>query len=432
MASISNDPNGRRRILFLNGRGERKTIRLGKVQRRFAEAVKVKVEDLVNTSITGHAPTDETSRWLTNLEEDIYQKLSRVGLVKCRDTSTLGAFIDGYIEQRSDVKKSTQDVYGRVRKHLVDYFSEDRQLRDITSGDADVWRLNLLKKGLAENTVRRTCGVAKQWFTSAVRSRLIIENPFADLPAAMKGNSKRFYYIRGQEAEAVLAACPDAEWRLLFALARYGGLRVPSEALQLRWGDIHWDQGRFTVTSSKTEHHEGHETRQVPIFPELLPHLREAFEQAEPGADFCITRYRDKKVNLRTRLQWIIKRAGLKAWPKLWQNLRSTRETELADQFPAHVAAAWIGNSVAVAVKHYLQVTEDHFKQAAQNAAQKSSEMSGNDRKEETQSKTKSDASSGICRDLQEDSALFMSSNENVNGRYRTRTCDLTGVIRAL
>ena len=26
-------------------------------------------------------------------------------------------------------------------------------------------------------------------------------------------NSKRSYYIRGQEAEAVLAACPAAEWR---------------------------------------------------------------------------------------------------------------------------------------------------------------------------------------------------------------------------
>ena len=30
-----------------------------------------------------------------------------------------------------------------------------------------------------------------------------------------------------------------------------------------------------------------------------------------------------------------------------------------------HITAAWIGNSVAVAVKHYLQVTEDHFKQAS-------------------------------------------------------------------
>ena len=57
-------------------------------------------------------------------------------------------------------------------------------------------------------------------------------------------------------------------------------------------------------------------------------------------------------------------------WSKLWQNLRSTRETELADQFPAHVAAAWIGNSVAVAVKHYLQVTDEHFEKAVQKAVQ--------------------------------------------------------------
>ena len=66
----------------------------------------------------------------------------------------------------------------------------------------------------------------------------------------------------------------------------------------------------------------------------------------------------------------IIKRAGLKPWPKLWQNLRSTRETELADQFPAHVASAWIGNIVAVATKHYLQVTDDHFSQAVPNPVQ--------------------------------------------------------------
>ena len=66
----------------------------------------------------------------------------------------------------------------------------------------------------------------------------------------------------------------------------------------------------------------------------------------------------------------IIKRAGLKPWAKLWQNLRSTRETKLADEFPAHVACAWIGNSEVVANKHYLQVTDEHFAQAVRNAVQ--------------------------------------------------------------
>ena len=71
----------------------------------------------------------------------------------------------------------------------------------------------------------------------------------------------------------------------------------------LKWTDIDWVNGRFVVSSPKTEHHEGHESRVVPLFPELLPHVHEAFEQAEPGTEFCITRYRDQKVNLRTRLQ---------------------------------------------------------------------------------------------------------------------------------
>ena len=57
-------------------------------------------------------------------------------------------------------------------------------------------------------------------------------------------------------------------------------------------------------------------------------------------------------------------------WPKLFQNLRSTRETELSETYSVHVFCQWIGNSVPVAAKHYLQVTDVHFQQAAQNPAQ--------------------------------------------------------------
>ncbi|MEX0775685.1 MAG: hypothetical protein WD042_08205 [Phycisphaeraceae bacterium] len=95
----------------------------------------------------------------------------------------------------------------------------------------------------------------------------------------------------------------------------------------------------------------------MPIFPELLPHLREVFEQAEPGSEYVITRYRQANANLRSQLQRFIHRAGLQPWPKLFHNLRATRETELAEHFPLHVTCAWIGNSSAIAAKHYLQVT---------------------------------------------------------------------------
>ena len=108
----------------------------------------------------------------------------------------------------------------------------------------------------------------------------------------------------------------------------------------------------------------------MPLFPELRPYLDECFELAEPGTEDAITRYRNVNANLRTQLLRIIKHAGLKPWPKLFQNLRSTRQTELEESFPSHVVCSWIGNTEAVAKKHYLQVTDDHFEKALQNPMQ--------------------------------------------------------------
>ena len=162
----------------------------------------------------------------------------------------------------------------------------------------------------------------------------------------------------------------------MFALCRYGGLRCPSEPLGLKWQDIDWARGRFTVHSPKTEHHAGGESRLVPLFPELLPCLREVFEQAEPGAEYVISkwRYRGAGTNLRTGLLRIMAKAGVKPWPKLFQNLRATRETELAEVWPMHVVCAWIGNSQAVAMEHYLQVTDDDYRRAAGKPAQKAAQ----------------------------------------------------------
>ncbi len=118
------------------------------------------------------------------------------------------------------------------------------------------------------------------------------------------------------------------------------------------------------MPSPKTEHIEGKESRLIPLFPELRPYLEESRAEAEPGAEYLVMRYRSVRQNLSTQFERIVCRAGLEPWPKLFQNLRSTRETELMESFPAHVVCAWIGNSESVAQKHYLQITDDHFARA--------------------------------------------------------------------
>ena len=67
---------------------------------------------------------------------------------------------------------------------------------------------------------------------------------------------------------------------------------------------------------------------------------------------------------MRTQLIRIIGNAGLEPCDRLFHNLRASRQTELENDFPSHVVCDWLGNSEAVARKHYLKTTENHFASA--------------------------------------------------------------------
>ena len=156
-----------------------------------------------------------------------------VGLLSKRETATLGAFVDTYIQSRIDVKPTTHRKYVSTRKNLVYFFGTSRNLRDISAGDADEWRLHLLGSGKAENTIRKHTAVAKLFLNAATRKGLVLSNPFADLKSAIQPNASRFYFVTLEEAQKVVDACLYAKWQLIFALSRYGGLRCPSEHLAL-------------------------------------------------------------------------------------------------------------------------------------------------------------------------------------------------------
>ncbi len=372
MASITRQPNGRKTIQFIGADKKRRSIRLGKLSDRKATQYRDHIEELVSALDDDRRPDPITEKWVESLPADIRDRLKRAGLLA---TGSLGTFITEYISSRTDTKPGTRRKYASTRRLLLDHFGEEMKLHRITPGHADEWRRWIAAGGgakdnepRAENTVRKHIAVAKVFFVGAVRKRIITENPFADQKATILANPDRFEFISHEVIEKVIAACPDEQWKLVVALSRYGGLRCPSEHLAMTWNDVDWEHNRMTVHSPKTEHHYGKAYRVVPIFPELRPYLESVYDAAEEGSTFVITRYRQANANLRTQLLRIIKRAGCQPWPKLFNNLRSTRQTELAEQFPSHVVCAWIGNSEEVARKHYLQVTEDHFSKAVQKA----------------------------------------------------------------
>ena len=138
-------------------------------------------------------------------------------------------------------------VRGRALYQLPDgkvfrpqYFGSDRLLTEITAGDCDDWKAHQEAKGHAPATIGRNVKRARQYFQGAVRKRLLAENPMQDVKAPAQVNTARAFYVSCEVTERIIAAAPDAEWRLIVALARYGGLRTPSKTFALTWADVNW------------------------------------------------------------------------------------------------------------------------------------------------------------------------------------------------
>ena len=362
------------RVLFVDPAGKRQAIGLGKVPKKVAESAKLKIESILAAKIAGHPLDAQTAGWLGEIGESIHGRLAKAGLVEPREKAaavawTLGSFLEHYFASLGDQKRMTALNYGRARRLLEEFFGKGRRLNSIHEGDADEYRAWLLaptkdRKAFALASAAVDLRRARQFFKAAVRRRLIDSNPFADVRCGSQANPTRSQFVSQETVETVIAACPDHDWRLIFAFARYAGLRIPSELDELKWSDVNWERNRITVHVPKKAHLSGHETRVVPIFAELRPHLEAAFDAAEPGAIYVVPRARGGR-NLRRYAEQLLDRASVAKWPKLFHNLRASRETELLAAHPAHVVFSWIGHTAAVARSHYLQVTDADFDRAS-------------------------------------------------------------------
>jgi len=373
VASLCRDEHGGWRVLFCGADDKRYTVRLGKCTRKAADTCKVMVERLIEAQRLGVPLDGPTAAWVKALDAKLRDRLQRVGLLQGPPQQILQRFLNDYIEQRQrrgDVADATVRSWRLTVRKLLEFFGPDKPLHAITSEDAERWAAWLRADCKhAENTVRRRCGWARQFFAHGVRHKLITENPFAGLVTAVRPVPERRFFVDRDTVAKVLEQLPNAEWRLLFLLARFQGLRVPSETRNLRWCDVNWDAMTLVIHSPKTARHKGRDKRICPIFPEVQAELRAAFDAAEPGSVWLLPTLRSvPRTTLCYRIERAVLAAGLTPWPQLFVNLRASRATELVDAYPSHVASAWLGHTEAIADAHYRQVTPAHLQRATTEA----------------------------------------------------------------
>jgi integrase len=310
------------------------------------------------------------------------KRLRAVGLADGVGLSqtTLGEFMERFFATLTG-KPSTRISYSNVRRNLEQYFGSVRLLSGISTADADGWRAWMVEhEKLATPTISRRVIAARTMWHKAIRWKLVSENVFKGVKTGHQTNEARKFFVPRVVIDRLIDDAPDTEWKVIIALARYGGLRVPSELYALRWGDVNWDRGAIRVPCPKLAHHESLAYRTVPLFPEIRMHLLNLFEEADAGAEYVITKHRLGCQNLRQQLERHITRAGMAAWPKLFHNLRASRETELMREYDLATVCKWIGNSPAVAAKHYaISVDLNADFQRATGQAQQKAQQSADD-----------------------------------------------------
>jgi hypothetical protein len=235
MASVVKDPGGRKRILFVAPDESRKAIRLGKCDRKSADAIARHVEALLAAKIHGQSIPRDTAAWLAGIGPKLCDKLAAVGLVDAPKRAALGEFLQSYILSRPDVKPATLEVWQQPCRNRTEFFGEDKPLRSITAGGCDQFKAWLLTQDLAPATVAKRLSFARTFLHVARKHKLIDENPFSEvkIPAANVSARQRFV---GREIVQRLLDLASPTWRIIVALCRYGGLRCPRTCCL--WNDV--------------------------------------------------------------------------------------------------------------------------------------------------------------------------------------------------
>ena len=253
MASLSSDKNGNRVIQFQREGQGRGTLRLGKIPMSIAQGAGAR-RGARRRKPNAASRRAAHRRWVSEIGDDLHAKLAALELVASRAgkvTATLGAFLEGYVTSRIDVKPATTTVWHQAIRNMTAHFGAERNIATIHEGDADGFKLYLQSQKLSSVTVFKRLQIARMFFRAVTRQKLTPTNPFAEVSSKAVPRVDRFRFVTRQETDRILAEC-NPTWRVIVALARYGGLRCPSEVLSVKWSDVNWDTGRLVVTAPKT------------------------------------------------------------------------------------------------------------------------------------------------------------------------------------
>ncbi len=160
----------------------------------------------------------------------------------------LDTYLKEWLEQhKANVAISTyQGYFYLVHGIMAPYFaSQSLSVKDVTGDELNEYYLHLRNEGLTGATVQRHHSLLHLAFRSAVKRKIITNNPCdqADRPKAVQyiGN-----YYNAEELRTLLECLGDDPMRIPVILTAYYGLRR-SEVLGIKWNAIDYSDKKIYI-----------------------------------------------------------------------------------------------------------------------------------------------------------------------------------------
>jgi integrase len=364
MASLSKDG----KITFYVDKKKR-SFRVTRLNKKAAQTVLNKVEQLLSYRVGNEPLPESLQRWLSSCDRWLIEAMANAGLCDPPNDVTVVEFFEKYIQDRPESRRDWQKNHNNTLQAVKRYFGSDVLLRDVSSEDAQQFRRwlateakptgkDMPKQGYAEATVAGHIKICRKIFKHAEKQQIVHANPFKTVEAGSQKNSDRQFEIDRDMLQRLLDVAPDRHWRLLILLVRIGGLRTGSETRALRWRDVDFVNREINVPGAKGKNRpDGSRNirwRIIPIYPELLEPLKDCFDPTEEFVLYGIT---GTDANVYNKFRKLVKKAGLTPWPRLWHNMRASRDSELtAAGIPDFIVSQLQGNTVQVSRDHYKMV----------------------------------------------------------------------------
>lgn len=282
---------------------------------------------------------------------------------------TVGAFTREWIESTLDAserKESTKSLYRTLAtKHIANNKLGAVPFDRLTPRRIEAWVGDLRRSGLAQSSIRSIYTVLRAILETAVRDKVIAENPAA-VVTRPKVEHHEAAYLAPDQVKALLAASDSTRYRPLFELMVNTGLRR-GEALALTWdrvdekknllkvaGTLARVGGDLVVTEPKTQK----SRRVVPMsttVQDLMRQLRQRqrLERLRAGSQWQQTDYifttefglpSDPRNALRA-LKASAKKAGLPSTVGLHTLRHSAASVMLSNGVPLKVVSEILGHS---------------------------------------------------------------------------------------